>query len=244
MVREKLKIIDLKLFEFAKELKITRPTLNTYIELFDSGEKIPKSKYQFIFEKLFDDGINNKDDFLEELNRIHSLLERDEYIGALELDVKSTDLMTSVIDNIREDLTKVGYNEHVFKFVNMLITSYRKEKVFVDFVNYFLYLNGIMDYKDINEEEKPFVSHCFKLMSLDKCDELEIDTKFYNKFIERIERIRAEKESKSNENAKNALNRRIKEEINKKVKKQLALGVDVDEIDYDEIIKNIDFSQE
>ena len=53
-IKKKLKDeIKINLSEFAKELEISRPTLNSYIEMFERGEKISSDKHQLIFEKLF-----------------------------------------------------------------------------------------------------------------------------------------------------------------------------------------------
>lgn len=244
LIREKLKEIDLKLYEFAKELRITRPTLNVYIELYEKGEKIPKEKYQFIFDRLFHEGLDDKEAFINELNRVHHLLERDENLGVLELNVESTDLMASVLENVREDLAKDDYNAYVYKFVNMLITSYRKEKVFVDFMNYFLYLNGVLKIEEIAEDEKPFISNCFKLMHRDKNGMIETDYEYLDMFISRIKEIQENAQKIVSERTEDALKRRIEEELNKKVQKQLSLGVDAEEIDYDKLIDSIDLSKD
>lgn len=242
-IKEILKELNIKMYEFAEELKITRPTLNNYIALYDNGDQIPKSKYQFVFRKLFEGEIADKEAFLEELDRIHMLLERDEHLGALDLDVETTDLMTSVIDNVRNDLSKDDYNEYVFKFINMLVTSYRSEKIFLDFINYFLYLNSVKSTNDIKDNEKAFLSNCFKLMHDDKEKKLEIDEEFFEAYINRIKEVKILSEKRGKEKAEYALKKRIKLEVNKKVKEQLALGLDVEEIDYDEIISNIDFTK-
>ena len=52
-VKNQLKNLGITLAEFADKLQISRPTLDSYIQIFESGDKIPKEKYQTIFNKLF-----------------------------------------------------------------------------------------------------------------------------------------------------------------------------------------------
>ena len=48
-IKEKLKEIGIKLSDLARELEVSRPTLNIYIDNFEKGTKIPSEKYQLIF---------------------------------------------------------------------------------------------------------------------------------------------------------------------------------------------------
>ena len=52
-IKKSLKSLDVKISKLATELGISRPTLDTYIDYFERGIKIPNDVYQSIFEYLF-----------------------------------------------------------------------------------------------------------------------------------------------------------------------------------------------
>lgn len=244
-IKEKLNEYDYKLIDLAKELKISRPTLNNYIVMYEEGNEIPNTKYQQVFNNLFGDQVKNKNDFKKALKRYHTLLERDDVLGVTEMDMKSTNLLSSVIRHIKKDLELEGYKEDVYVFINMLITSYREEEIFQQFVKYYLYLNNIKDISGITDEDKIFVSNYYKLMDNCKKREIQFDEEFYNLFLERISSIRNENIEKSKKKAKEKeeiIKEIFREKLDEKVKEQLKLGVDIDQINFDELIKNIDLN--
>ena len=120
MIKKKLKELGITLAYFAESLSISRPTLDTYIDYFEKKEKIPKDKIQIIFERLFSEEIQTKEEFEDNLEQYKNLLERDKVLGTFELNAKSTDLMTSVINNIKEDMYSNDFNENIYIYINML----------------------------------------------------------------------------------------------------------------------------
>ena len=55
-IKGQLKQIDVKVSKLAAGLEISRPTFDSYLELYEKGETIPNDKYQIIFEYLFSNG--------------------------------------------------------------------------------------------------------------------------------------------------------------------------------------------
>lgn len=241
MIKERLRDLGVTLVEFADALEISRPTLDNYIVLFENGDVIPKDKYQRIFEVLFKKEIDTREKFLGILQNYHSLIERDKSLGTLDFDAKTTDLITSILERMKNDIAEDDYDESIYIFINMLIRSYRKQVIFKQFVNYFLYLNGVKDIDQIEDSEKPFISNAYKLMHLAVKNKLDIDEVFFSKFIERVKDIAAE-----NSKEKESLTERIfKEEFEKKlnlmIQEQLRLGVDIKDIDIKELISKVNF---
>ncbi|MDF2677437.1 MAG: hypothetical protein K0Q97_1760 [Bacillota bacterium] len=243
-IKGRLKEFDIKIGEFANKLKITRPTLDKYIEQFENEGVVANNKYQFVFESLFSKHTKSKEEFKADLERFHYLLERDEFIGAINLDVNRTDLMTSVIKRIRDDLSQDGYNEGVYRFINMLVTNYREDDVFLDFTDYFLYLNGVLNIETIEENKKAFLSNCYRLMHCDKCCNLETDEKYFNMFVTRIREIKEKKEQIAKQKAEDAFKAKYQEKINSRVQEQLKMGLTAEAIDYDELIESINLSDD
>ncbi len=243
-IKKKLKEeIKINLSEFAKELEISRPTLNSYIEMFERGEKIGSDKHQLIFEKLFTNESITREQFYEILNRYHKLLERDKILGTLDYDVKTTDLMASIIEKMKDDVNEKDYDEDMYTFINILIRSYKKEKTFLRLAKYFLYLNGNKDVSEIQDDEKTFISNCYKLMSAEKSSNLSFDEDYFNKFLNRISEIKKANEKNKKIASKDLIENQLKKMIDKKIQeemqKQLELGVDIEDIDMQAIIEKV-----
>ena len=243
-IKKKLKDeIKINLSEFAKELEISRPTLNSYIEMFERGEKISSDKHQLIFEKLFTNESITRDQFNEILNRYHRLLERDKILGTLDYDVKTTDLMASIIDKIKKDIDEKDYDEDIYTFINILIRSYKKEKTFLRLAKYFLYLNGSKSVSEIQDDEKAFISNCYKFLSAERDKKLSYNEEDFNKFLNRIVEIKAANDKDKKNASRNLMENQLKKMLDKKIQeeiqKQLELGVNIEDIDMQVIIEKV-----
>lgn len=234
MIKKKLKELGITLAYFAESLSISRPTLDTYIDCFERKEKIPKDKIQIIFERLFSEDIKTKEEFEANLKQYKNLLERDKLLGTFELNAKNTDLMTSVIDNIKEDMYSNDFNENIYIYINMILKSYKREPIFRYIADYFLALNSRLDIKDLDKEQKIFISNFYKICDEYKKDMLLIDEVYFKKFKNRIEEIEKDKKE-----AKTMLNEKIKTLINNEIEEQLKLGFDINDIELEDIIDKI-----
>lgn len=52
MIKETLKKYGVTLTQFANTLNISRPTLDTYIRLYESGQALPNDKFRFNYSIL------------------------------------------------------------------------------------------------------------------------------------------------------------------------------------------------
>lgn len=236
MIKTKLKKLGITLLEFARELEITRPTLDTYIEIYEKGNEIPKDKYQKIFETLFENEFTDKKEFLEVLHHCHAMIKRDKALGTFDLDAAKTDIMTSVNDEMKNDMLSKDFDETIYIFINMLIRSYKSEPILKNFVKYVLILNSRLKIDNINDEDKVYLSNYYRLFSKEKNNELEYDEEYYNKFLGRINELKREQDKSRKE-----LEVIIHKKINDKIKELIALGLDVKDIDIDKLINSINF---
>ena len=203
-IRKLLQKNGLTQYSFAELLNISRPTLNSYIKIFESGSSIPNEKFQIIFEELFNQDLSN-DKFNKRLNKCHSLLQRDKAMGVLELEADATDLFTVVMNNIKNDFSSDDYDEDIYIFINILISSYKREKLFSHLVKYFLVLNNIISCQDINFKKEPYLLHYFSVFENDKKNSLIYDAILEKRFIERIEEIARIKRQSENRYKQNLI---------------------------------------
>ncbi len=242
-IKDILKKYNITLSEFANELGVTRPTLYNYIKLFQNGNKLKNGKYQIIFDLLFGVEYRNKDEFMKNYMSFHSLLEREKTLGILELGITETDLIHSIIEAMREDTFSEDYNSDIYKFINLIINNYKADSGFVNFARYVLFLNGINDFDKINENEKSFISNCYRLMDKEKKGTLEFDGEYFSKFEKRINAEERKRKGQATKLETKIIEEEIRELIEKKIEGQIRLGVSVNKIDIKSILKDIDFSK-
>lgn len=234
-VRSILQKNGITLSKFSEIMDISRPTLNSYIKMYESNVKIPSEKYQIIFEELFDDNLST-DVFAKKIKKYEKMLQRDKAMGVFDLDSETTDLFTSVIENIKNDFHTSNYDEKIYVFINMLVTNYRTEEIFRHIVEYFLVLNGFENYKKIDFNEKAYLLQYFSMFEKDKLDKLEYDSYLESKFINRIKEIQEINNNLTN-NFKNEvlkiLNDEIRsfEELGMKLSKEELLKIILSKID-------------
>ena len=179
--------------------------------MYESNVKIPSEKYQIIFEELFDDNLS-PDVFEKKIKKYEKMLQRDKAMGVFDLDSETTDLFTSVIENIKDDFHTNNYDEKIYVFINMLVTNYRTEEIFRHIVEYFLVLNGFENYEKIDFNEKTYLLQYFSMFEKDKLDKLEYDSYLESKFINRIKEIQ-EINSNLTNNFKNEVLKILNDEI-------------------------------
>lgn len=238
-IKLKLKKFGVTLKEFSDQLKISRPTLNSYISTYEQGQKIPREKFQLAFEKLFSDDIQTQEEFYKLLSNFHNLIERDINYGILNYDTKSTDLMTSIVDRMKSDFNSKDFDKDIYIFINTLINSYKEEPILKKFVNCILMMNGNLSVDEISEDQKKFSSSLYQLFINDKNNTLKFDEKSFAEFVNYINRINNIKQ-KQTKNIEDIIKRKIEEEIEKKIE----MGFKPKDINIDELIKNINFDSE
>ena len=230
MIKEKLKELGIKLVDFANFMEISRPTLDTYIEQYENGIKISKDKYNYIFDNLFKNNFNSKEEFLDCLENYHVLIERDKALGTFELPAQSTDLMISIVDAMKADMSIEMHNEKVYSFINMILRDYRKQAVFIRIAEYFLILNGHCKNTIDDESQKIFLSNFYKFMYDYTQNKLEFNAHYYNMFLKRVDDIKEIISLKEEE-----LKEEIMSKINKEIKVKLDLGISIEDINIDDI---------
>ena len=210
-IRKVLQTNGVTLSKFADTLRISRPTLNNYISIFEKGGEIPKDKYQIIFLRLFNDTLSKKE-FNSILDDFSKLIERDSMMGVMELEPEETDLFTSILDSIKNDFKSENYSEDIYKFLNLLVSSYKTEPFFNHIARYFLILNGQIDYKKIDLQKESYLLYYFKLFSYEKENVyFKYDKIVAREFIKRIEELRKKRDSQEVEIEKKIRNMIINE---------------------------------
>lgn len=242
-IKMKLKEMGIKLFQFAKELDISRPTLDNYIALYEKGEPISTEKYQIIFDNLFDGSITTKDEFIDVLHSFSDMLERDKFLGVKDLSIEQTDLLNKLIELMKDDIEKDDYCKDIYAFVNMLIRSYRDVPTYKRFSNYFLYLNGKKDLSNILDEDKAFYGYCYDLMKKDAENKLGNNSDLYEQFEVRVSEILNKQKKQEEDLTKKVVKEVFDELVRKAIQEKIRQGFDVEDIDIDTLMQSIDLTK-
>jgi hypothetical protein CLOST_2514 len=146
-IKKSLKTLDVKISKLATELGISRPTLDTYIDYFERGIKIPNDVYQNIFEYLFSSDKMTSIEFAQKYDYVKRVMLSDakKTIESGLSDKREEYLATKIIEAVSSGAMTQELLEFIFLFAN----NYH-----VDLVRaismYFNYTNG---FKDIVKEE-------------------------------------------------------------------------------------------
>ena len=193
-IKEYLKSIGITQKDFADRVGLSRPTLDTYIDLYENGNPIPKERYAIAFSTLFDEGPYTSEDFTSKLQRIEKLFNRDERYEISELEPLAADYVTSILRNMKRDMMLIDWNEDVYTFINILISNYRRNEIMQQLAEYFIFLNAFRDADEIEEKQKSYFANFYRTF-----DALLKNPKEYNKdnylgFLKRCEEIKVDKE--------------------------------------------------
>ena len=178
-IKKNLKALDIKISKLATELGVSRPTLDAYIEYYESGQSIPNEGYQKIFEYLFSGEEINSIEFAQKYDYVKRIMLADAKAGAEK--AIHDERENKILNNIREVLATGTVDEHLIEFINLFINNRDNELVKAIYM-YFNYSNGFADLskQEIKQKEKAIYSQLAKLFSNYKDNSIELLEEFYN----------------------------------------------------------------
>lgn len=231
-IKQYLKDVGMTQKEFAERIGLSRPTLDTYIEMFESGQTIPKERYNIIFKRLFDSDSNSAEEFEKSFRQIENLLSRDQKYGTSDLEPEAADYVSLIVRNMKSDLKMANWNSDVYTFINILISNYRENEIFQQLVEYFIYLNDIRSVENVEDYQIPYFANMFRAFRSLSEDPSVYNEQDYQDFLKRCFEIREDKKKKTDER-KNKLKDRIQSMITEYEKK----GINLNEEEILEAIK-------
>ena len=234
MIKETLKKYGITLTQFANTLNISRPTLDTYIRLYESGQALPNDKYKFLFDSVFNDEIENEIDFQEQLDRAHYLLQRDDMLGTMDLDAEKTDYISTVIDLMKKDMFKENTDLNLYRFIVLYISSYYENSVMSSLCKYFLVLNGKIPVEQMTDDDKTYFPYYMKLFKSQLSGKLDCDELLLNEFYNRVDEI-SQIEKRQKETLKNS----IMIQVNTKINELLNQGLKAESINVEQLVNSI-----
>lgn len=183
-IKEQLKSIDVRISKLASGLEISRPTLDSYIDLYERGEKIPNEKYQEIFDYLFAEGNASAIAFAQKYDYVKRIMLAEVKKGMEdEATAKRRSFLSgSIVAAANDEHTKVETLELIF----LLMRSAEKPAIKL-LTEYICLSNGITDWnnKKMSEEEKAYFSSLSAFFEAFKAGKLTIDESRLEALMER-----------------------------------------------------------
>lgn len=234
MIKERLKANKVTISEFAQNLQISRPTLDSYIKMYESGQELPNDKYKIVFDILFSDDVESIEEFKNRIEEVKNILHRDSILGTIDLDAEKTDLLTNIIEIAKSDLYDENCDLNVYRFIIMYLNSYKNINVFTTLMKYFLTLNSRYNIEELEEDDKIALSNYFRIFSKQVNNELEFDQESYSMFLRRVDEIKDNEEKEKEE-----FKAQVSSLLNERIDELVDQGVDLKNINIQKLISNI-----
>ena len=191
-IKRTLKNFDIRISKLASELGVSRPTLDTYIEYYESGKSIPNSRYQAIFDYLFSMESTSTIEFARKFDYVkRTYLQGNRDEATQEHCQKLNDLISDRVSAQETD-------EDILELVNLFLSN-DKVPLVKAISRYFTFVNGLHIYNEEKEDEKDraLFSQLFKIFSDYQADKIQLDATSYQAFIEKSKRVSSKKRCRS-----------------------------------------------
>lgn len=223
-----LKRIDVTKVDLAKELKLSRPTLNLYIEQFELGKKIENERYDIIFNRLFSNEKMERAEFDKRLESVKFLLDRDKRYDIGRLSPESADMVSRIHNMLIEDLSDNQWNKKVYDAIIILLDNYRENSLLKEIACYYSDLNSDSDLTGLDEKSKAYYSYFNKCIRGVEAKPPKFDLDEYELFLDRKKEIKNKRDERNRNKTKNIqqLMKKIIGEVDKEYKEK---GVELSE---------------
>lgn len=194
-IKKNLKALDVKISKLATELGISRPTLDTYIEYYESGQTIPNEGYQKIFEYLFSSDDMNSIEYAQKYDFVKRVMLKDVKNGVARNYAEQREEILS--NKVKEMIDNGIVDKPLLEFINLFVNN-KDNKLVNAIYMYFNYSNGLSDMteSEIDDKDKALFSNFAKLFEDYKNGKVVIDEDYYNQIMKKNQGLFEKKKAK------------------------------------------------
>lgn len=180
---------NITLSKFASDFAMSRNTVSQYIKLYEENKKIPKEKYEIIFNKLFKN--YDSDTFRILYFSFKRLINRDKLNGTLDLSTNKTDKLMRLFKDINDAFKDDLINDQVFYLMGVIVKNYSRDGLIKSFCDYFYFFNKCEpeDYDNLSEDDKKCYINYFKIFTMQSRGLLNLDKEMEELFLSRMREI-------------------------------------------------------
>lgn len=221
--------------ELAREIGLSRPTLNQYIEFYETGQRIENERYDIIFKRLFSGRPADRDLFERRILSIKNLIERDKKYDIGCLEPEAADLVARIHNNMVSDMSNGEWDRKVYDTILIFLSRYREYPIIRELAGYFSDLNSDSEILELTEESKAYYAYYYKCFREIRDKRPEYDPDIYNDFLARKEQLKKERKER-NRALDKKVQKRLERVINDIMLEFQQNGIDATE---DEIMKEM-----
>lgn len=141
--------------------RLSRPTFDTYINLYETGLPIPKERYQRLFEQLFQEEPLPQSVFKERLILCTSYIERNKDYEKITYIAKQSDRTSQLFERIHYGVENKILDDAALEFLDLFVSEYSND-YYYNLVQFFLHEDlhkGMEHIIEVRESYSSFYSH-------------------------------------------------------------------------------------
>ena len=204
MVKTILKRNNVLLSQFASDLNIPRPTLDSYIKTYDRGETLTNNLYQKIFDFLFADLMISNEEFVKKYTYVMN-----NYGNSPDLHSSSSATMSSLTSLVSDGSIMNYLTDTEENALSEMIMA--KDNILVGMIKYYLLLTHREDINSLNDKDKLICERLFSLQKKIDDNDFIFDEVSFNAFEDKVNE---KQESKKKEELKRELSAKVSNLIN------------------------------
>lgn len=210
MVKTILKRNNILLSQFASDLNISRPTLDTYIKNYDKGIPLSNNLYQKIFDFLFGDVLISADDFSKRYSYVITNYGNSVDIQSLSSSSSTNQysLYTLIGDGSMSRLLSDDESDALAELIVL------KDPLLLNLLKYNLLLSNKDDIRYLEDIEKMLLSRIFESYKKIGDGDLTYNEEQFNFFVEHVDK---KNKTMSKDEIKKVLFTKVNEIINETV---------------------------
>lgn len=167
----------------AERLRLSRPTFDTYINLYETGLPIPKERYQKLFEQLFQEEPLPQSVFKERLIMCTSIIERNMDYEKITYIAKQSDRTSQLFERIHYGVENKILDDDALEFLDLFVSEYSND-YYYNLVQYFLHEDmhrGMDHIIDIRESYSSYYNYLHERWTAEGADNNDLGAKSIDK---------------------------------------------------------------
>lgn len=234
MIKLTLKKNNITLSQFAQDLNISRPTLDSYISAYDSGNQLVNSLYQEIFDFLFEDSSISDTEFANRYTYMKSYYYSSS--GAFSFNKSDNEqkdeysiLLDEISDLVKKERDSKTLSISTLKSIVDIMETDATEVT--DYTKFIAYLKGLRKVESLSEDERKRLYFFYQSERSYNHPKTTVDDRVFERYIEECNRNYIETTQKAKK-IKDALD----EKITNLIKSELSKARDNDDINLENVI--------
>ncbi len=177
----------------ANKLKLSRPTFDSYIEIYENNKIIPKQIYQKVFDGLFADDRIPTDVFKGRLEMYEMILAKGRRDEDIDFISRRADRVSKLMNRLRENIEYEEIDKDLYDFIDVIIQRYSDNAIY-QMVQFFLRLYGKKDVNQTTNLQMAFFSELFHTFNELDQNEIAFNYLDWDKYRQTCQKARMKEE--------------------------------------------------